>query len=136
MRTMIVAGALLLMACNQSNDAATPTATPTTTAGMATTDAAGAVAANAGTYEMTGTDGMVHTAQLSTNNTYTLTHGGTQAESGTWRAAGTQLCFTPQGGSEACYTGSTPGADGTFTMTGPAGSMLNGATVRKTAAAT
>lgn len=138
MRTIVLAGAVLLAACggNEREDAA---ATTTATAPAATTaqaPAAGMAAANAGTYEMTTPDGMVHTAQLAANNTYTLSHGNTPIESGTWRAADEQLCFSPQSGAEACYTGSAASADGTFTMSGPAGTMLNGAIVRKTAAVT
>lgn len=138
MRMIVLASAVFLAACGGGDQNGASTTTAQTTAGPAVAQAPGAAvaAANAGSYEMTTPDGTVHTAQLAVNNTYTLAHGGTQMETGTWRAVGTQLCFTPQGGMEACYTGSAPGADGTFTMSGPAGSMLHGAIVRKTAAAT
>ena len=90
------------------------------------------MAANAGTYEITTSNGQVHTQRLAPDGTFTLTSAGSQPQTGTWRTAGNQLCLTLQGATESCYTGSQPGPDGTFTMNGAG--MLNGATVRKTAA--
>lgn len=133
-KMIVLAGAAMLAACGQSNEAEAPITSETGGMDMMADAVSGEVAANAGTYDITTRDGQTLTQRLNTDNTYTTTQDGTQTETGTWRAVGQQLCFTPQGGSETCYTGSQPGADdGTFTMSGTGG-MLDGATVRKTAA--
>ena len=129
MNKFILAGAacVALAACGNPAEEAdepvvaeTPAATPTT-------------AANgnmAGTYEVTMADGMVVTQTIRADGTYSDVANGETTESGTWRAQGEQLCYDPEGPQpEECFTGSQPGADGSFQMTDADGNRMG--TVRR-----
>ncbi|TCD05306.1 hypothetical protein EYB45_07445 [Erythrobacteraceae bacterium CFH 75059] len=130
-RTALACMTLALAACGQNNRTAQEQqAQPTTPATGAMAPAA--PSASAGVYEVTTTDNQRLTKRLNADGSYLISRDGTQTESGRWRESGQQLCLTPQGGSETCYTGSQPDASGAFVMQG-SGGALNGASVRRTA---
>ena len=85
----------------------------------------------AGTYEMTADDGTVTMQELNADGTYVDMVDGRETDRGTYRQQGSQLCYTSQaaGSTEECFTGGTPGADGSFEMTDSTGAMTS--TVRR-----
>ena len=84
----------------------------------------------AGTYEVTMADGTVVTQTIRSDGTYSDVADGEVTEAGTWRAEGQQLCYDPEGTEpEECYTGSQPGADGSFTFNDADGNQMG--TVRR-----
>ena len=127
---LIIAACGALAACG-SNEAETTTepAEPMETT-VAQTDTASA-SQMAGTYEMTMEDGTVMRQQINADGTYVDSDvSGNELSRGTWRQQGDQLCLDEEGAApEECMTGSAPGADGSFEMTGSDGSRY--ATVRR-----
>lgn len=138
--SIVLAGALALAACGQRADTAaegTPSPTDTAMTGaaspMATTAATQAATGNmAGRYEVTMADGKTMTETINADGTYVDVMAGKETR-GRWRMDGTRSCFDAEGAeAERCYTTSTPGADGSFTITGADGTR---STVRKVGAA-
>ena len=127
-KLMVVAACGLLAACG-SNEAEEPVEPIETTAPAGTTDTATA-GQMAGTYEMTMNDGTVVRQQVNADGTYVDTDmDGNELERGTWRQQGDQLCYDANGADpEECWTGGTPGADGSFEATGADGTSI---TVRR-----
>lgn len=131
---LIGAAALAVASCGQKADTATD-ATPTATTAEAPMPTATQAATGdmAGTYEMRMADGTMATETINSDGTYTMVAGGKET-TGTWRMNGAESCFDPAGApAEVCYTSSAPGADGSFTVTGPDGKVHS--TVRKIGAA-
>ena len=128
-RFLVVAACGFLAACG-SNEAEQTVEAPTNATEVGTTDTASA-SQMAGTYEMTMEDGTVVRQQVNADGTYVETDlQGTELERGTWRQEGSQLCYDPQGAEpEECWTGGTPGADGTFEAT--SGDGAETATIRR-----
>ena len=129
---LIVAACGALAACgsNEADTTAEPMNDTTATTQAGTTDTATA-SQMAGSYEMTMSDGTVVRQQVNADGTYVDSDmDGNELERGTWRQQGSQLCYDDAGpGAEECWTGGTPGADGSFTATGADGSTI---TVRRT----
>ena len=125
---LIIAACGALAACG-SNDAEEPVEPIYTTATAGTTDTA-TTSQMAGTYEMTMDDGTVVRQRVNADGTYVDTDmQGNELERGTWRQQGSQLCYDDAGpGAEECWTGGTPGADGSFEATGADGTSI---TVRR-----
>ena len=125
---LIIAACGALAACG-SNEAEEPVEPIDTTTQAGTTDTATA-GQMAGTYEMTMDDGTVVRQQVNADGTYVDTDlQGNELERGTWRQQGSQLCYDDAGpGAEECWTGGTPGADGSFEATGADGTSI---TVRR-----
>ena len=125
---LIIAACGALAACG-SNDAEEPVEPIDTTATAGTTDTA-TTSQMAGTYEMTMDDGTVVRQRVNADGTYVDTDmQGNELERGTWRQQGSQLCYDDAGpGAEECWTGGTPGADGSFEATGADGTSI---TVRR-----
>ena len=125
---LIIAACGALAACG-SNDAEEPVEPIDTTATAGTTDTA-TTGQMAGTYEMTMDDGTVVRQRVNADGTYVDTDmQGNELERGTWRQQGSQLCYDDAGpGAEECWTGGTPGADGSFEATGADGTSI---TVRR-----
>ncbi|MBX7493200.1 hypothetical protein K3163_08260 [Qipengyuania sp. 1NDW9] len=123
---MILAACGALAACG-SNEAEAPEPIETD---VAVTDTATAEQV-AGTYEVTMEDGTVVRQQVNADGTYVDTDlEGNVTESGSWRQAGDQLCYDPDGADgETCWTGGAPGPDGTFEATTADGSVTT--TVRR-----
>ena len=123
---LTIAATGALAACGSNDAEETPTPAETT---VATTDTASA-SQMAGTYEMTMEDGTVIRQQVNADGTYVDTDlEGNELERGTWRQEGNQLCLDDAGsGPEECWTGGTPGADGSFEATMPGGGSV---TVRR-----
>lgn len=107
-----------------------PAAEATEAAPVATTDTATA-SQMAGAYEVKMADGTVIRQTINADGTYVDADlKGTEIEKGTWRQTGDQLCYDPEGEeAEACFTGGTPGADGSFEVRDAAGAVS--ATVRR-----
>ena len=126
---LIIAACGALAACgsNEAEEPVEPIDTTTTQAGTTDTATAGQMA---GTYEMTMDDGTVVRQQVNADGTYVDTDlQGNELERGTWRQQGSQLCYDDAGpGAEECWTGGTPGADGSFEATGADGTSI---TVRR-----
>ena len=136
MKHILIAASCLALAACGSNEAEAPAPATTDMAAQptATPTAMGANAsAMAGTYEMQMADGTTVRQTLNPDGTYAYNDmEGSQTEGGMWRQNGNQLCLDPQGAEpETCYTGSQPGADGTFTLTDANGDQVG--TARKTA---
>lgn len=139
MKTLIVlTAATALAACSQKTTT-TPadTSASATTAGMAQAPSPSAnraaTGSMAGKYEFTTTDGTVTTETINADGTYVDVTKGKETR-GVWRENGAQSCFDPEGPApEVCYTASAPGADGSFSVTGPDGKPRG--TVRKVGAA-
>ncbi|QZD89659.1 hypothetical protein K3148_12775 [Qipengyuania aurantiaca] len=127
-KLMVVAACGMLAACG-SNEAEEPVEPIETTAPAGTTDTATA-GQMAGTYEMTMDDGTVVRQQVNADGTYVDTDlEGNELERGTWRQQGDQLCYDDAGADpEVCWTGGTPGADGSFEATATDGTSI---TVRR-----
>ena len=125
---LIIAACGALAACG-SNEAEEPVEPIDTTATAGTTDTA-TTSQMAGTYEMTMDDGTVVRQRVNADGTYVDTDmQGNELERGTWRQQGSQLCYDDAGpGAEECWTGGTPGADGSFEATGANGTTI---TVRR-----
>ena len=125
---LIIAACGALAACG-SNEAEEPTDTLDTTVGtqpeVGTTDTASAGQMD-GSYEMTMSDGTVVRQQINADGTYVDTDlQGTELARGTWRQQGGQLCYDAEGSEpEECWTGGTPGADGSFEATSPSGETM------------
>ena len=125
---LIIAACGALAACG-SNEAEEPVEPIDTTATAGTTDTA-TTSEMTGTYEMTMADGTVVRQRVNADGTYVDTDmQGNELERGTWRQQGSQLCYDDAGpGAEECWTGGTPGADGSFEATGADGTSI---TVRR-----
>ena len=125
---LIIAACGALAACG-SNEAEEPVEPIDTTATAGTTDTA-TTSQMTGTYEMTMADGTVVRQRVNADGTYIDTDmQGNELERGTWRQQGSQLCYDDAGpGAEECWTGGTPGADGSFEATGADGTSI---TVRR-----
>ena len=125
---LIIAAYGTLAACG-SNEAEEPVEPIDTTSTAGTTDTA-TNSQMTGTYEMTMDDGTVVRQRVNADGTYVDTDmQGNELERGTWRQQGSQLCYDDAGpGAEECWTGSAPGADGSFEATGDNGSTV---TVRR-----
>lgn len=125
---LIIAACSALAACG-SNETEEPVEPADTTIPAGTTDTA-TTSQMTGTYEMTMEDGTVVRQIVNANGTYVDTDlEGNELERGTWRQQGSQLCYDDAGpGAEECWTGGTPGADGTFEATGADGTSI---TVRR-----
>ena len=125
---LIIAACGALAACG-SNEAEEPVEPIDTTATSGTTDTA-TTSQMTGTYEMTMDDGTVVRQRVNADGTYVDTDmQGNELERGTWRQQGSQLCYDDAGpGAEECWTGGTPGADGSFEATGADGTSI---TVRR-----
>ena len=131
-KTFAIAACIALAACG-SNEAETDdvAVADTSVAAPGTTDGTVTSSQLAGTYEMTAADGTVTMQRLNSDGTYVDTVDGTETDRGTYRQQGDQLCYTSEtdGTGEECFTGGTPGADGSFEMTGMDGTT---STVRRT----
>ena len=135
-KLLVLTTALALAACGQRTETATE-ATPA--AAGATMAEAPSPASNqaptgnmAGKYEVTMADGKVMTETINADGTYVDLMDGKETR-GRWRMDGARSCFDPDGAeAEQCYTSEAPGADGSFTVTGPDGAKT---TVRKVGAA-
>lgn len=128
---MIVAACAALAACGSNEEAETPVVTDATaTAPAGTTDTATA-SQMAGTYEVTMDDGTVVRQTVNADGTYVDSDmQGTELDRGTWRQEGDQLCYDPDGNDpEECFTGGTPGPDGSFEVRNAAGEVAS--TVRR-----
>ncbi|KRA80739.1 hypothetical protein [Altererythrobacter sp. Root672] len=118
-KLMMVMLPLVLAACN-NQPAQEPEATETPTA---TPEPVALVSANgspAGAYQVTTKDGTVSNTVLAADGTYTDTDAkGVVTAQGTWAVVDGKTCFTPTtaGVEAACYTETTPAADGSFTAT-------------------
>ena len=125
---LIIAACGALAACG-SNEAEEPVEPIDTTATAGTTDTA-TTSQMTGTYEMTMDDGTVVRQRVNADGTYVDTDmQGNELKRGTWRQQGSQLCYDDAGpGAEECWTGGTPGADGSFEATGADGTSI---TVRR-----
>lgn len=131
MKTVLPLAALVFLAACGGNDVdEAETIEPVTVEEPAFTLTEEA-AAMVGNYEMTDLDGEVFTMSLNDNGTYSQQSGTEAFAQGDWRTQGNQLCLTPSGRAETCYTGGEIGADGSFRMEGP--SQGTGYTVRKVA---
>ena len=128
-KMIFLATATAALAACGSNEAEEPVEPIETTAPAGTTDTATA-GQMAGTYEMTMDDGTVVRQQVNTDGTYVDTDlEGNELERGTWRQQGDQLCYDDAGADpEVCWTGGTPGADGSFEATATDGTSI---TVRR-----
>ena len=128
-KIFVIAACGVLAACG-SNEAEVSPETEMTTNQAGTTDTASANQM-AGTYEMTMEDGTVVRQQVNADGTYVDTDlQGSELQRGTWRQEGSQLCYDPDGAEpEECWTGGTPGADGTFEATSGDGTTT--ATIRR-----
>ena len=126
-KLMMIAACGALAACGSNEAEETPEPIDTT---IGSTDTATA-SQMAGTYEMTMADGTVVRQQVNADGTYVDTDlEGNELERGTWRQQGNQLCYDDAGTNpEECWTGGTPGADGSFEATSSDGS--GSITVRK-----
>ena len=130
---LIIAACGALAACG-SNEAEEPVEPIDTTATAGTTDTA-TTSQMTGTYEMTMADGTVVRQRVNADGTYVDTDmQGNELERGTWRQQGSQLCYDDAGpGAEECWTGGTPGADGSFEATGADGTSITVRRVGETA---
>ena len=128
-KIFVIVASGALAACG-SNEAEVSPETEMTTNQAGTTDTASADQM-AGTYEMTMEDGTVVRQQVNADGTYVDTDlQGSELQRGTWRQEGSQLCYDPDGAEpEECWTGGTPGADGTFEATSGDGTTT--ATIRR-----
>ena len=128
-KIVFLATATAALAACGSNEAEEPVDPVETTAPAGTTDTATA-GQMAGTYEMTMDDGTVVRQQVNADGTYVDTDlEGNELERGTWRQQGDQLCYDANGADpEECWTGGTPGADGSFEATASDGTSI---TVRR-----
>ena len=128
-KLIILAATASLAACGGGAEETDMSNVDDTMGDTAVTDTA-APGQMAGTYESTADDGTVTMQQVNADGTYVDTVDGEETERGTWRQQGDQLCYDPDGDAgETCYTGSEPGSDGSFTVTGKNGETM---TVRKT----
>ena len=128
-KLFILAATASLAACGGGAEETDMSNVDDTMGDTAVTDTA-APGQMAGTYESTADDGTVTMQQVNADGTYVDTVDGEETERGTWRQQGDQLCYDPDGEmGETCYTGSEPGSDGSFTVTGENGETM---TVRKT----
>ncbi len=137
MKKLIVLGAALALgSCGDRADTTTevtPSPADTSVATAASPTATQAATGDmAGRYEVTMADGSVMTETINADGTYVDLMNGEETR-GRWRMDGARSCFDPDGAdAERCYTSTTPGADGSFKVTGPDGTT---ATVRKVGAA-
>lgn len=124
-KLMIIAACAALAACGSKEE---PAPEPVETA-TATTDTATA-GQMAGNYEVRTANGSTITQTLNADGTYVDTDAtGAETERGTWRQQGEQLCYTAAGGTEECFTGGTPGPDGSFEVRDSTGTVV--ASVKK-----
>jgi hypothetical protein len=127
--------ALALAACSQRTETTTeaaPTAAATMAEAPSPTSNQAPTGSMAGQYEITMADGTRMTETINADGTYVDVVDGKETR-GRWRMDGARSCFDPDGAApEECFTSSTPGADGSFKVTGPDGET---ATVRKIGAA-
>ena len=131
----VIAACSALAACggNDAEDVPEPVDTTvgtTTNAPAGSTDTASA-GQMAGAYELTTEDGTVVRQQINADGTYVDRDlEGNEVTRGTWRQQGSQLCYDAAGSApEECWTGGTPGADGSFEATAADGRTV---TIRRT----
>lgn len=74
------------------------------------------------TYVVTNAKGEKANFAIKADGTYTATEADGKTMSGAFVMKGSKGCFTPTGGTEMCYTNSTPGADGSWIGTADDGS--------------
>lgn len=125
MRTIaLIAAVAALSACSQGADEA-PAPTETTDA-MATPTAPATMAAAdmAGTYDVTNADGTKGTTTINADGTYVDTDADGKESMGTWAQKDGKTCFTPEGGTEMCWTDGEPAADGSWVATADDGTTV------------
>lgn len=129
---LIVVSALALAACGKKEEAPVADAASSDAAAAARTPAAPTGPA-AGEYAVTDASGKpVLTSTLNADGTYRDVPTKGLPIAGVWAVKDGKTCFDPSGKEpEECFTTSTPGADGSFTATGPDGTVLTVKPVKK-----
>ncbi len=123
---ILIASIAALAACSKPAEKAPDTAAPTEAAAAASEPT---LADLAGTYEVTDAKGGKLTSVINADGSYVDTDSAGKQIKGTFARKDGKDCFDPEGDApEECYVSGEPGADGTFTSTGPNGTV----TVKKT----
>ena len=128
----VVALALALTACGKKDEAPAAAASSDAAAAAATTAAAPATSM-AGEYAVTDASGKpLLTSTLNADGTYRDVPTKGLPVAGLWKEKDGKTCFDPSGKEpEECFTTTAPGADGSFTATGPDGAVLTVKPVKK-----
>ena len=130
MVSIVAMATLALAAC--SKPAPSPDAAATASAAASETPAAAALPAP-GKYESTSADGKTKSVTtVNANGTYSTSVGGGLPTAGIISLVDGKVCMDPSGKAPAaCYTNSTPAADGSFTSTDDKGRVITAHPVAK-----
>lgn len=124
MKKFIVFAAMVaLSACSQKAEESADTAP--VPAEVATPAAPADSTTAPGTYDVKMADGTMGTTVINADGTYVDTDAKGKVIKGTFAAKDGKDCFDPEGDeAESCWSVTAPGADGSFTATGPDGMVV------------
>jgi hypothetical protein len=118
-KLVLIAALAALSACSEKTDEKAETAAPTSEEAPA---AAAAPTTAPGSYDVKMADGTMASTVINPDGTYVDVGPDGKEIKGKFANKDGKDCFDPDGDEpEACWTVSTPGADGSFTATDPKG---------------
>lgn len=125
-KLVLIAALAALSACSQKTEESKETTpTPTETAAPATPAPAADSGTPASTYDVKMADGTMGTTVINADGTYVYTDAKGKEVKGKFARKDGKDCYDPDGDeTEACWTVTAPGADGSFTATAPNGTVV------------